>query len=117
MGCITKSYTSGKGGIIVFDDGDIQGDLNAERDAYFALEEMPEVDEVDDSVSLATDSDDDSDHNSSGKKRKLWSRQSNHEDGGDDLDGDEPPRQRRRSNSVCQALCPISAILLLTYDL
>jgi cell division control protein 45 len=97
-GCITRSYMSGKGGIIVFDDGDIQEELNAERDAYYALEEMPEVDNEDDGASLRSDSDDDSDNPSSGKKRKSWSRQS--EDDGEDSDNDEPPRQRRRSNSV-----------------
>ena len=45
-GCIQRSYKPGKGGIIVFDDGDISNDLEPERNAYCALSEMPEV-EVD----------------------------------------------------------------------
>ncbi|KAF7574426.1 DNA replication initiation factor Cdc45 [Pyrenophora tritici-repentis] len=41
-GKILQSYQSSRGGIIVFDDGDIEDELQAEREAYAGLEEMPE---------------------------------------------------------------------------
>jgi cell division control protein 45 len=99
-GCITPSYASRNGGIVVYDDGDIEDELNREREAYCALLEMPEVDDED---SDAGGSGDDADPESSAdsKKRKSWS-------GREDEDGsegeDEPPRRRRRSNSVCSVL-------------
>ncbi|KAL1962548.1 hypothetical protein VTN77DRAFT_9423 [Rasamsonia byssochlamydoides] len=96
-GCITRSYTSGSGGIIVFDDGDIEEELTAEREAYYALEEMPEIDEdEDDDGSLGSDSEGESEPGSHGKKRKSWSGR---EDEDDYDEEDEPPRRRRRSNS------------------
>ena len=44
-GCIQRTYRPGRGGIIVFDDGDIAEELNAERDAYCALADMPEIED------------------------------------------------------------------------
>lgn len=103
-GCINKSYTSGSGGIVVYDDGDIEEELTAERDAYLALLDMPEVDE-DDDESDGSDSDGgEPDDGADGdvphpenKKRKSWSGR---EDEDDSEDSDEPPRQRRKSDSV-----------------
>lgn len=96
-GCIQKSYRPGKGGIIVFDDGDIAEELDAERDAYCALLDMPEVEDLGDEDSDGDDEkeneDDSLPHN---KKRKSWSDQENEALEGDD---EERPRQRRRSNS------------------
>ncbi|KAH8698778.1 CDC45 family [Talaromyces proteolyticus] len=94
-GGITRTYTSGQGGVIVFDDGDIQEELSKERDAYYALEEMPEVDDDEDDLS-GSESGDDSDHGTSSKKRKSWSGREDEESEEED---DERPRQRRRSNS------------------
>lgn len=97
-GCITPSYKSNEGGIIVFDDGDIEEELTAEREAYCALLEMPELDEdggdSDDSDG-ATDIDEESSPHT--KKRKSWSGRDDDDDQSDD---EGPPRQRRRSNSV-----------------
>ena len=93
-GCITPAYTSKNGGIVVFDDGDIEEELRNEREAYYALLEMPEVDE--DDASDDGDMDDD-DMPSGSKKRKSWSGRED-EDESEDEDG--PPRQRKRSNSV-----------------
>ena len=42
---IQRDYKPGKGGIIVFDNENIE--LDAERNAYLALMDMPEVDERD----------------------------------------------------------------------
>ncbi|PYI23892.1 CDC45-like protein [Aspergillus japonicus CBS 114.51] len=101
-GCITPGYASGNGGIVVYDDGDIEEELGREREAYCELMAMPEVDEeADDFDELAADgseSDGEADHPSSSdsKKRKSWSRQDD-EDESDEDDG--PPRQRRRSDS------------------
>lgn len=101
-GCINESYASGRGGIIVFDDGDIEEELTAEREAYCALEEMPEIDEDEDDYGSSDDSESDNDagigSGSSGKKRKSWSGRDEEDEYDED---DEPPRQRRRSNSVC----------------
>lgn len=97
-GRLLQSYQSGRGGIIVFDDGDIDEELAPEREAYCALEEMPEVGENED---LDDDSEpDDEALPESGqppKKRKSWSEDD--ESMVEDSD-DERPRQRRRSNSV-----------------
>ncbi|ORY08544.1 CDC45 family [Clohesyomyces aquaticus] len=96
-GQILRNYESGRGGIIVFDDGDIEEGLEAEREAYCALADMPEVGE-------GIDSDDDSDDPEEGappsgqvpKKRKSWGEDDESE--GEESD-DERPHQRRRSNS------------------
>jgi cell division control protein 45 len=90
-GCITSSYTSKNGGIVVYDDGDIEEELHTERDAYYALLEMPEVDDDD-----ASDDGSENEMPTGSKKRKSWSGREDDEDSG----GDEPPHQRRRSNSV-----------------
>jgi cell division control protein 45 len=92
-GCITPAYTSKNGGIVVYDDGDIEEELRNEREAYYALLEMPDVDDDDD----ASDDDAEDDAHTGSKKRKSWSGREDDEDS----DGDEPPHQRRRSNSVC----------------
>ncbi|QSS54975.1 DNA replication initiation factor Cdc45 [Histoplasma capsulatum var. duboisii H88] len=96
-GCITPSYKSNEGGIIVFDDGDIDEELTAEREAYFALLEMPELDEGDEeSDDSNSASDTDEDYGSHSKKRKSWSGRDDDDERSDD---EGPPRQRRRSNS------------------
>ena len=103
-GCINRSYASGTGGIVVYDDGDIEEELEREREAYCTLMEMPEVDDDDDDddgASERSDSgDDDSGHDSGkgSKKRKSWSSREEEDDSDDGRD--EPPYQRRRSNSV-----------------
>lgn len=96
-GCITPAYSSKNGGIVVFDDGDIQDDLANEREAYYALLDMPEVDEDGDSDDDSTGGMDDDETEPGSKKRKSWSGREDDEDS-DEEDG--PPRQRKRSNSV-----------------
>jgi cell division control protein 45 len=98
-GRLTQSYQSGRGGIIVFDDGDIEEELEAEREAYCALEEMPEVGE---DLGLDDESDDPDDEvvpqsGQAPKKRKSWGDDDESMD--DDTDSGRP-QQRRRSNSV-----------------
>ncbi|EAT86146.2 hypothetical protein SNOG_06315 [Parastagonospora nodorum SN15] len=95
-GKILQSYQTSRGGIIVFDDGDIEEELQSERTAYCALEEMPEIGEEDD---LDEDSDQDDEPSSAqhSKKRKSWSEE---DDSADDMSDDERPQQRRRSNSL-----------------
>lgn len=104
-GRIGRAYKPGRGGIVAIDDGDIEEDLAAERSAYLALVDMPELDDndgADDGLSDDDESDADEeprqlqDTSRSGQKRKSWS------DGHDDESSDEEdrPRQRRRSNSV-----------------
>ncbi|KAL3421142.1 CDC45-like protein [Phlyctema vagabunda] len=100
-GKIGRNYKPGKGGIIVFDDGDIEDDLNAERDAYLALVEMPEVDENEDSDGSDTESEAEAEDTQQqppkpGQKRKSWSDRDEEDESSDDEDR---PRQRRRSNS------------------
>ncbi|KAE8353351.1 CDC45 family [Aspergillus coremiiformis] len=99
-GCITPSYKSSGGGIVVYDDGDIEEDMRKEQEAYCALLEMPEVDEGDEEDINENDSGSEGEvdqlSSSDSRKRKLWSRMDD-EDESDEEDG--PPRQRRRSNS------------------
>ncbi|KAL5115881.1 DNA replication initiation factor cdc45 [Pleosporales sp. CAS-2024a] len=94
-GKILQSYQTSRGGIIVFDDGDIEEELQSERTAYCALEEMPELGDEDD---LDDDSEDEDEPASAQqpKKRKSWS---DDEDSEDAMSDDERPHQRRRSNS------------------
>lgn len=102
-GKILRNYKPGKGGIVVFDDGDIEEDLTIERDAYLALVEMPEIEEDDDDDDLegsdteAEDDDDSPADSRPGQKRKSWT---DRDDEDEDSDEDDRPRQRRRSNSV-----------------
>ncbi|KAL4880233.1 CDC45 family [Aspergillus karnatakaensis] len=93
-GCITISYKSGSGngGVVAYDDGDIEEEMSREKEAYYALLEMPEVDEED----ADDDEDDEPPSSSDSKKRKSWSREDEDEEFEDE---DGPPRQRRRSNS------------------
>ncbi|KAI0888878.1 CDC45-like protein [Annulohypoxylon maeteangense] len=97
-GRIDRSYKPGKGGIVVFDDGDIEEGLNAERDAYLALVDMPDI-EDDGEPFGGSDSESEGEAEDesprSGQKRKSWSDQDD-ESSGDD---DGRPSQRRRSNS------------------
>ncbi|KAH7165619.1 CDC45-like protein [Dactylonectria macrodidyma] len=96
-GEITRGYKPGKGGIVVFDDGDIADDLATERAAYLTLVDMPDLDGED--LGETDDENDDEDNPRqesahAGQKRKSWSDAD--EDGFSDEDR---PRQRRRSNS------------------
>lgn len=110
-GELQRQYRPGKGGIVVFDDGDIQEELSAEREAWFALEEMPDVDDADGDEDDASDSeherdeegeedagDDDGDA-APQRKRKSWSDREEEEDEESEKEN-ERPRQRRRDNSV-----------------
>ncbi|KAG5986916.1 hypothetical protein E4U54_005218, partial [Claviceps lovelessii] len=109
-GQIGRAYKSGRGGIVVFDDGDIEEELEHEREAYMTLVDMPDIDPSHGHLGLSDDDgdddddDDDDDNNdtfgsapsrAAGQKRKSWS--DNHE--GDSSDDEDRPHQRRRSNS------------------
>jgi cell division control protein 45 len=106
QGKISDRYRPGRGGIVVFDDGDIEDELGAERDAYCALAEMPELgeedlDESEDEADGSEAEDEERIPDSAqqpGQKRKSPSR----EDEDSESEADEgTPRKRRRSNSVC----------------
>lgn len=101
-GRISHSFNPSKGGIVVFDDGDIEDGLYQERDAYMALVDMPDVEDDGEDLdgSDSEDDDDDADQEPvrAGQKRKSWPDQDDDEDSGED----DRPRQRRRSNSVSQ---------------
>lgn len=111
-GCILPSYASGSGGIVVYDDGDIEDELATEREAYYALLDMPDLGEDNDDDGGGggggQDGSDGSDNESNGdnnntKKRKSWEgREDDHES----EDSEGPPRQRRRSDSVWRCLAP-----------
>ncbi|KAH7375915.1 cell division control protein [Plectosphaerella cucumerina] len=99
-GRIDRAYKPGKGGIIVFDDGDIEDNLAPQGVAYLALLDMPDVE--DDGHDIGdSDGEQDEDlfseeHARAGQKRKSWSdREEDDESSGDD----DRPAQRRRSNS------------------
>ena len=100
QGQIQQCYRPGKGGVVVFDDGDISEELVAEREAYFKLEELPVIeDDGQDSDGSDTESEGggDTEVRSTSRKRKSWS-DADDEDESEEEDG--RPRQRRRSNSV-----------------
>lgn len=102
-GRIEKGYKPAKGGIVVLDDGDIEEQLEAEKDAYLKLVDMPDIDDngedLDDSDGESEDDEEGEDAlavSRAGQKRKSWSDQDEDEDSEDD----DRPHQRRRSNSV-----------------
>ena len=103
-GRILPSYKPGLGGIIAYDDGDIEQDLGLEQEAYCELYKMQGMEDLDDE---SGDSDDESDIVQStegrerSKKRKSWSDRE--EDGDESQNEDDRPRQRRRSNSSVSA--------------
>lgn len=98
-GRVERAYKPGKGGLIVFDDGDIEEGLGPLKDAYTALIEMPDVEDngedLDDSDSESENDDTQEPAPRAGQKRKSWSEQDD-----EDSSDDDRPRQRRRSDSV-----------------
>ncbi|MCJ1322144.1 hypothetical protein MMC15_007489 [Xylographa vitiligo] len=101
LGQIQRHYKPGRGGIIVYDDGDINEELGTEKEAYFQLDQLPPIDD-DGRESDGSDTESDSDggvalnDGRSSKKRKSSSDAEDDEESGDE---DVRPRQRRRSNS------------------
>ena len=97
-GKIQPSYRPGRGGIVVYDDGDIDEELAAEREAYCELAKMPDMDDNGESDESADDSDVSASINGAGRSRKRKSGSDrDHDD--DDSDIENPrPRQRRRGN-------------------
>lgn len=97
-GRLQKSYLPGQGGIIVYDDGDIDGDLLREREAYCELIKMPHIEDESSEEDSSGAEDEHSgfkDSLPSSKKRKTWS------DRDTDVDRDrDRPRQRRRGSTV-----------------
>lgn len=114
-GRIERAYKPGKGGIIIFDDGDIEDGLDSQRDAYMALMEMPDIDDngedLDESDSESEEEDFPKSAPRAGQKRKSWSDQ---DDEDDDSDDNDRPRQRRRSNSVSEGTSGVNEQALLT---
>ena len=105
-GQIQPRYRPGQGGVIVYDDGDIEHEMADEREAYCELSNMPEVDEY---GSESNESGDDSDVIQSiegglnSRKRKSWS---DREEEGEEMENGESRRQRRRKhNSVDRHEC------------
>ncbi|RKU47512.1 hypothetical protein DL546_003992 [Coniochaeta pulveracea] len=98
-GRIDRFYKPGKGGIVVMDDGDIEDQLETEKNAYLKLVDMPDIeddeDDLDGSDGEDVDADEEDDLAHAGQKRKSWSDQ----DMEDESEDDDRPRQRRRSNS------------------
>lgn len=117
QGKITQAYKSGRGGIICFDDGDIEQELEAEKGAYATLTDMgrqhadmiDELEALDDQEiqtwaaerwrRLQRDEDDperipDSAQEPTRKRKSSMSE--------DDSEDEDRPAQRRRSNSVSQ---------------
>lgn len=108
-GRVSSAYTPGRGGVFVFDDGDIEDYLAPERESYYKLKEIPDLgaeegitlDQEGDEAVAESEIDDDEeripDSAQPGQKRKSSSQ----EDLDSDSDADEgTPRKRMRSNSV-----------------
>ncbi|KAL8775953.1 MAG: hypothetical protein Q9213_008428, partial [Squamulea squamosa] len=97
-GKIQSSYKPGQGGVIVYDDGDIDEDMTTEREAFLSLLKMPDVE---DDGEILDDSDGASQTAASvneerhSKKRKSWSNQDD-DDQEDEDEENRRPRQRRR---------------------
>lgn len=102
-GQLQRHYKPGQGGIVVFDDGDIEEELASEREAWYALDEMPELEddgeESDDSEANTDDGESNVLEVTKGK-RKSWSDREEEDDDDSGSEKENRPAQRRRSNSV-----------------
>jgi len=104
QGRILQSYRAGRGGIIAFDDGDIEAELTDEKEAFCGLAAMPELGEWFEDPALDQERVEESedevipDSAQTGRKRKSWSDREE-EESESEVDEDRPA-QRRRSNSV-----------------
>lgn len=99
-GQIASSYRPRHGGIIVFDDGDIEQEMQSERDSYCELVRMAEADLGEESGGSDDESvgSDSINEDRKSRKRKSWSDRDGKDD--DSQDENSRPRQRRRSKSV-----------------
>ncbi|KAI4216323.1 MAG: hypothetical protein LQ351_001333 [Letrouitia transgressa] len=98
-GQIQKSYKPGRGGIIVYDDGDIDEELTVEKEAFCSLADMPIID---DDGEYLSDSDSGSEVAGSVNGEKPSKKRKSRSDQGDMDESEEEnrrPRRRRRSNS------------------
>lgn len=101
QGKLSSGYISRNGGVIVWDDGDIEADLVAERGAFMELQKMPEITE-DDLVLESAESQggeaeaDEEPSSSQSRKRKAKGQETDDEESDDE---EERPSQRRRSNT------------------
>ncbi|MCJ1310611.1 hypothetical protein MMC25_004276 [Agyrium rufum] len=102
-GRIQHNYRPGKGGIIVYDDGDVDEELVQEKEAFFGLEQMPDVDDDGEDLGDTSDKECDSlrraDQRRQSKKRKSWSDSDEEEDEQQSQHELARPRRRRKSNS------------------
>ncbi len=119
-GRILPSYVPGRGGVIVFDDGDIEEGLAKEREAYCALQQMPELGSDDDDDDEDDDRDGDGEDDGIGglgRRREIYSpdddatrptrkrKSPSDEDEDDDAaqesdEGPVRPRRRQRTDEV-----------------
>ncbi len=102
-GQIQATFRPGQGGVIVYDDGDIEQDLTDEREAYCELYKMPELDEYGSQSGESSDESDGAESIEGGvvsKKRKSWSDREEEDEG--NQDEEDRRRRRRRTDSVSQ---------------
>ena len=97
-GMIQQSYRPGRGGVIVFDDGDIEEELAAEREAYCALAEMPEL--GDDNESDGSDSEPETEEHRIPDSAQVPKKRNSPDFDDSESEPDEAtPKKRRKSNS------------------
>ncbi|KAK3628366.1 DNA replication initiation factor cdc45 [Elasticomyces elasticus] len=96
---------AGAGGVIVWDEGDIESELGAEREAWFALRDMPEITEEDMALAEGEDSEEEEEDAeedevpTSSQTRKRKASSDSDSDSDMDFSSSRPPARRRRSNS------------------
>ena len=114
FGEIKQNYRPGKGGIVVFDDGDISAELEVEREAYFKLEQMPDIeDNGQESDYSESETESEATGSPNNKKRKRGSDMEDDEN----EEETERPRQRQRSSSVSQHIARYSMPLTSSAEL
>lgn len=95
QGRVGEGYESGHGGVVVWDDGDVETELAREREAFLALLDMPEITEGDLMMEDGESEDEDGVEVGSSQSRKRKASGDEEEDESES----ERPAQRRRSNA------------------
>ena len=100
-GRISEAYVPGRGGIVVFDDGDIDAYLSKEAEAYCELADMPELGEDEgESEDGVSESEHGGDEETIPESAQVTRKRKSYDEETESEADEGTPRKRRRSNTV-----------------